>query len=53
MLWTPPATDNVMYQFAVSFVESGMSVRGYELPWAGMVETQPNPHDLHALITLA
>ncbi len=24
---------------------------GYKPTWAGLVETQPSPHDLHALIT--
>ena len=28
-----------------------MSAYGYELPWAGIVDAQPSPNELHALIT--
>ncbi len=28
-----------------------MSAPGYELPWAGTVDAQPSPNELHALIT--
>ncbi len=28
-----------------------MSVLGYEPTWAGLVEPEPSPHELHALIT--
>ncbi len=27
-----------------------MSPLGYELPWMGIVEAEPSPHELHALI---
>ncbi len=26
------------------------SALGYEPPWMGIIEAQPGPHDLHALI---
>ena len=29
----------------------GMSPCGYKATWAGQVETEPNSHELHALIT--
>ncbi len=28
-----------------------MTAVGYEPPWAGIIETQPSPLELHALIT--
>ena len=28
-----------------------MSEFGYEPPWTGIIEAQPNPPELHALIT--
>ncbi len=30
----------------------GMTAVGYKPTWAGQVETQPGPHELHALITV-
>ncbi len=32
-------------------MEPRESASGYKPPWAEQVETQPSPHDLHALIT--
>ncbi len=50
MLWTAPTTGIAMCPIAVTVAERRESAYGYELPWAGIVNTKPSQHDLHALI---
>ncbi len=51
ILWMARATGIAMCQIAVAVAERGESAHGYKPPWAGQVEAQPSPLDLHALIT--
>ncbi len=34
------------------FGHGALSASGYELPWTGIINAKPSPHNLHALITL-
>ncbi len=51
MLWMARATGIAMCQIPVAVAELRESGCGYKPTRAGLVETQPSPHDLHALIT--
>ena len=51
MLWMARATGIAMCQIAVAVEGRRESAYGYKPTWAGLVEAQPNPPYLHALIT--
>ncbi len=51
MQWTAPAKGIEMCQIAVVVMEPRESASGYEPTWTGLVEAQPSPLELHALIT--
>ena len=46
-----PTDGNVMCEFVFAIAKLRESAFGYEPTWAGQVETQPSPLQLHALIT--
>ncbi len=48
--WTAPTAGIEMRQIAVAVEGRHESAYGYEPTWAGQVESQPSPHELHALI---
>ncbi len=50
MQWTAPATGIAMCQYVVALAATRESAYGYKPTWAGLVKTEPSPHDLHALI---
>ena len=51
MQWTAPTAGIAMCQSVVAIADRRESAYGYEPTRAGLVETLPGPHDLHALIT--
>ncbi len=51
MRWMARATGIEMFEIAVANMEPGESAPGYKPPWTGIIEAQPSPLELHALIT--
>ncbi len=51
MQWTAPTAGIAMCHIAVAVEGRRESAYGYKPIWAGQVDTQPSPNELHALIT--
>ena len=49
---TMPARRRRRHRIGITVpTHESMSAIGYELPWTGIVEAEPRPPELHALIT--